>query len=241
MYKYNPKLLGSGIIECIPQIGKCPNNCSDCFFQSGRSYLEPLEKNLPHIPTKEMAKGRIVRFNDGNDSNNQRELVEKTAKQYKDYFFNTAIPYKLEEFSAPVVLTLNLGKMTDVDFHKLEKIPNNLMFVRFRTNMWNVHMLEEAIKYYTSKKVILVVTFMAYYNQLIREDYRKCYIWKKRTTNSYWCLKQEKINEIMNLFNNSPFVYSCGIKGVYSCKFCGNCLRTYFLVKEKLRNKNEKI
>ena len=42
-YIENPKTKGSGIIACIPQKGLCPNKCEDCFFQSGRSYLEPLE------------------------------------------------------------------------------------------------------------------------------------------------------------------------------------------------------
>lgn len=54
-YKENPKTKGSGIIACIPQTGVCPNKCEDCFFQSGRSYLEPLEENLPNMPTVEMA------------------------------------------------------------------------------------------------------------------------------------------------------------------------------------------
>ncbi|MFH0806058.1 MAG: hypothetical protein V1901_04235 [Patescibacteria group bacterium] len=234
-FKFNPKLEGSGIIECIPQKGKCPNNCPDCFFQSGRSYLEPLEENLPHIPTKEMTRGKIVRFNDGNDSNNQRELVEKIAKRYKNYFFNTVIPYKLEEFSAPVVLTINPGKITDIDYYRLNSIPKNLMFVRFRTNMWNVHKLYKAVDYYTSRRVVLVVTFMAYYNELVREDYRKYYEWKKRTVNSYWCLTQETIAAIMDTYYGNPYVYSCGIKGQYFCKFCGNCLRTFFATKEKMR------
>ena len=35
-YVENPKTKGSGILCCIPQKGRCPNNCSDCFFQSGR-------------------------------------------------------------------------------------------------------------------------------------------------------------------------------------------------------------
>lgn len=75
MYIKNPKTAGSGIITCIPQTGTCPNQCEDCFFQSGRSYLEPLEENLPNMPPLEMAEGRFVRVNDGNDSNVQRELV----------------------------------------------------------------------------------------------------------------------------------------------------------------------
>lgn len=233
---YNPKLKGSGIMECIPQTGKCPNNCDDCFFQNGRSYLEPLEINLPHIPSVELTIGKIVRFNDGNDSNNQRDLVEETAKQYKDYFFNTAIPYKLGEFSAPVVLTINPGKMTDTEFYTLISIPKNLMFVRFRTNLWNIEILSNAINFYTIKQIPIILTFMAYYTQAISEQYKEDYIWKQRVTNSYWCLKQEKIDEIMNLFKDNPYVYSCGIKGQYACKFCGNCIREYYNTKERLQN-----
>lgn len=135
---WNPKTKGSGIITCIPQRGTCPNKCKDCFFQSGRSYLEPLGKNLPHIPPIEMTKDRIVRMNDGNDSNNQRKLVEKIAQQYDNYFFNTSIPVRLEQFSGPVVLTINPGEMTDNTFHRLEFVPENLMFARIRTNTWNL-------------------------------------------------------------------------------------------------------
>ncbi len=51
-YKENPKTKGSGIICCIPQTGLCLMKCKDCFFQSGRSYLEPLEENLPNMPTR---------------------------------------------------------------------------------------------------------------------------------------------------------------------------------------------
>ncbi len=51
-YKENPKTKGSGIISCIPQKGVCPNKCEDCFFQSDRSYLEPLGENLPSSERK---------------------------------------------------------------------------------------------------------------------------------------------------------------------------------------------
>jgi hypothetical protein len=233
---WNPKIKGSGIIECIPQKGLCPNNCVDCFFQSGRSYLEPLDQNLPHIPTKELAKGRIVRINDGNDSNNQRELVEQVAQQFDDYFFNTSINYKLGEFSAPVVLTLNPAKMTDNEFHKVDSVPNNLMFVRFRVNLWNLNLLKEAIDYYTPKKVPVILTFMAYYTQSIPDDYKNDYIWKQRTLNSYWCLKSELIREIIGLFEDNPYVYPCSVKGQHSCIFCGNCLKFYYATKERMRN-----
>lgn len=234
---WNPKLKGSGIIACIPQKGECPNNCKDCFFQSGRSYLEPLKDNLPHIPPRELSEGRIVRFNDGNDSNVQRELVEKTSERFRDCFFNTAIPKELDTFSRPVVLTVNLGKLTDKGFHKLKKIPNNLMFVRIRTNTWNIKkVMIPAIKYYTERETVVVLTFMAYYTEIIPEKHKKNYIWKKRTTNSYYCLKQEVIDKIMNQFKDNPYVYSCGIKGQHACKYCGNCVREYYNAKERMRN-----
>jgi hypothetical protein len=39
-YIENPKTKGSGIVCAIPQPGVCPIGCEDCFFQSGRSFLE---------------------------------------------------------------------------------------------------------------------------------------------------------------------------------------------------------
>jgi len=234
-YIWNPKVKGSGIITCIPQRGLCPNNCSDCFFQSGRSYLEPLKDNLPQIPSLELAKGRVVRINDGNDSNNQRLLVMKTADQFNDYFFNTAIPENLEDFIAPIVLTLNPGDMTDKSFHKLNLIPKNLMFVRFRANMWNIGLLYEAVAYYSSQKVPIVITFMAYYTETMPEEDKQYYEWKKRTLNSYWVLKKEAVNSIIDTYKENPYVYSCGVKGQHACNFCGNCIREYYNTKERLK------
>ncbi len=236
-YIYNPKCKGSGIITCIPQTGKCPNNCSDCFFQSGRSYLEPLDKNLPQIPSTKQAEHKIVRMNDGNDSNVNRELVVQTALNYKDYFYNTSIPKDIKKFNAPVVLTINPGKTTDNSFYKLDPIPKNLMFVRIRTNMWNIdNIVFPAVDYYTSRKLPVVLTFMAYFLTPIPNEYRykSHYIWKQRTSNKYWCLKQESINYIMDLFASNPYVYSCGYKGEHFCKFCGNCIREYYNTKERM-------
>lgn len=235
-WKYNPKTKGSGIITCIPQRGICPNQCEDCFFQSGRSYLEPLKDNLPHIPSKELADGRIVRMNDGNDSNIQRELVEKTARLYKDYFYNTAIPDELEKFDAPVVLTINPGKMTNEEFYCIKNIPNNLMFVRFRTNAWNIPLCNLAVKHYTSVKVPVVLTFMAYYTQSIPLEFQCYYEWKQRTLNSYWVLKDEKRKNIIDTwYVENELVYSCGYKNTHSCQRCGNCIREYYNTKERMR------
>jgi hypothetical protein len=235
-YIENPKTKGSGIICCIPQTGECPQKCNDCFFQSGRSYLEPLDENLPNIPTPEEARGRIVRMNDGNDSNVQRFLVEETAQKYDDYFFNTSIPKDLGGFSAPVVLTVNPAKMTDVSFHKLDQIPNNLMFVRVRVNTWNLDkVVEPVVSYYTACDVPVVLTYMAYYLEGLSKKDKRFYEWRKRTLNSYWVLKPDQQDIIESAFYENPLVYSCGYKKQFACKFDGNCIREYYNTKERIR------
>lgn len=241
-YKWNPKVKGSGIITCIPQEGICPNKCEDCFFQSGRSYLEPLKENLPHIPPVNMIDGRIVRMNDGNDSNVERAKVKRTARHYPMHFYNTATPTDLAEFDAPVVLTINPGKMTNNNFWLLTEIPNNLMFVRIRVNMWNwEEVLIPAVKHYTELGVVVVFTFMAYYKEGVPENYARSYTWKQRTLNSYWVLNQHEVDCIMAMYNKNPFVYSCGVKGRFECMFCGNCVREYYNALERMRGVSERI
>lgn len=234
-WRWNPKVKGSGVIGCIPQTGRCPMGCKDCFFQSGRSYLEPLDENLPHIPTEEMAEGRIVRMNDGNDSNVQRDLVEEVAQRFDDYFFNTSIPRDLGSFSGPVVLTVNPGDMTDADFHRLDDPPPNLMFVRVRVNAWNLGaVVEPAIKHYTGLDVPVVLTFMAYYTETVPEEHKHKYEWKMRTTNSYWVMTKRWTDIIESMFQDNILVYSCGLRG-HACSRCGNCLREYHVAKERMR------
>lgn len=238
----NPKVKGSGIIACIPQAGLCPHGCEDCFFQSGRSYLEPLKENLPYVPLVGISIGRVVKMNDGNDSNIERDLVEKTAERYENVFFNTASPHRLGGYPAPVVFTVNMGKMTDTGFHKLKKIPDNLMFVRVRVNSWNVSdVVIPAVEYYTEKGVVVVLTYMAYYTATIPPIYIEDYKWKKRTLNSYYVLREERQEGIEGLFNRDPIVYSCGYKGQYACTFCGNCIREYYNTMERLVGNNPRI
>lgn len=164
MYKENPKTKGSGIHCAIPQTDPvCPMKCADCFYQSGRSYLEPLGENLPNMPMR-LGDCRVVRINDGLDSNVDRKIVIQAAGMYPMRFYNTSIPKDLEGFDAPVVLTLNPGKQTDKGFHKLQTIPKNLMFVRFRSNTWNRKIRDEAVEFYTSREVPVVLTWMAYHD-----------------------------------------------------------------------------
>ena len=233
-YKWNPKVKGSGIITAIPQTGECPNHCADCFFQSGRSYLEPLAENLPHLPPEGFDVGRIVRINDGNDSNVDKARVLETASAFTDCFFNTAIPNL--DFPGPVVLTINPAELTDGDYHKIESPPPNLMYVRIRVNTWNIDaVVKPAVDYYTGLNVPVVLTPMAYYTETLPEGHKNNYEWRKRTLNSYWVLKREAQKEIEALFADNPLVYICGYKGQHACRFCGNCLREYYATKERLR------
>lgn len=247
MLKYieNPKTRGSGIICAIPQTGHCPNECEDCFFQSGRSYLEPLEHNLPNIPPADMAKGRIVRVNDGHDSNIRRGLVIEYTKHFPDKFYNTAIPKSLEKFPAPVVLTLNPGKMTDSNFHKLDTIPNNLMFVRFRTNTWNLGLADEAVGYYGDRKVPIILTFMAYFKTSSTIKNPQDYTFRSRTLNPYWAITTEAWERVMDRYKRNKWVYSCGKiegeMGISLCRHCGNCLREYFATKERMLGRTFRV
>jgi hypothetical protein len=241
-YIENPKTKGSGIICVIPQIGVCPIGCSDCFFQSGRSYLEPLTENLPNLPTLEDVGNRVVRVNDGNDSNNQRDMVIEKTKQYSLKFYNTSIPKDIDKFPAPVVLTLNPGKNTNKNISFLDPIPKNLMFVRVRTNTWNLNnIVFPAVDYYTSKDIPVIFTFMAYYNDIgeIPEDHKSNYIYRKRTCNSYWAITTDAWEKIMSMFKYNSYVYSCGKiegeKGKSGCQRCGNCLREFFNTTERLK------
>ena len=251
-YIENPKTRGSGIICCIPQTGLCPNRCEDCFFQGGRSYLEPLDMNLPNMPSSDEAEGRVVRVNDGNDSNVQRSLVIEAVQIYPDRFYNTAIPRDIKDFDAPVVLTVNPGKMTDSDFYQVDPIPPNLMFVRVRTNMWNLdNLVRPAIQYYSARHVPVILTFMAYHS-LQPEfgakpkegscTYGDYYTYRKRTTNSYYAIKSDAWQSVMANYLFNRWVYSCGTEGEngYSgCRYCGNCLREYFNTRERMRSQSK--
>ena len=246
-YKINPKTKDSGILTAIPQTGTCPNECPDCFFQSGRSYLEPLKDNLPNMPDKYNAEGRIVRVNDGNDSNVDKKLVMDSCQFYDMKFYNTAIPTGLDEFDGPVVLTINPGEYTDESVCLLDIIPDNLMFVRIRTNTWNIDLVRTAIAHYSEREVPVILTFMAYYcdDAIPQGDgddspsHVENYVFRKRTTNSYWAITTEAWEEVMSEFKYNRWVYSCGKvegeKGTTACRHCGNCIREYFATMEKLR------
>ena len=136
----NPKLVGSNIVDCIPQTGECPNHCSECFYNGGR-FFRTLDK--PMFPTAKECEGKIVRVNSGNDSNNRREMVIAATDCYPHRFFNTAVPRL--DFPAPVVLTIN-PQHNDVG-----------AFVEPPPNLWKQHITNA----YFLPKTEAILRFMA--------------------------------------------------------------------------------
>lgn len=226
----NPKLVDSNIVDCIPQVGECPNKCSECFFNGGRFYRDI---NIPQIPTILEVGGKIVRMNSGNDSNHQRDLVIKVAKQYGDFFFNTSTP--CFDFSGPVVFTAN-RQCPQNKVHLVPNPPHNLMFVRARVSPWNLGDVGLVVGHYLKKHGIpVVLTFMRYYDgDLIPEHHKDDYEWKEHIINDYWVLKPEAMLRIMEHFKGIG-VRMCGTPYSSYCVDCRNCEFLYLECKKKMQ------
>lgn len=192
----NPKLIGSNILDCIPQTGNCPNNCSECFYNSSGFFRS---KDTPLIPTLEEVGDKILRVNSGHDSNVQKELVLKVTEQYPRKFYNTSLPNF--DFPAPVVFTCN-GRDTDHSAMMVDTNLENVMMVRFRTNLWNLDLLDGVVRYYVAlKNVPVTITFMRYADlSNIPLEYRKYYELRKSILNMYYCIHNDKKLEISNNF-----------------------------------------
>ena len=235
-YIENPKTKDSGILCAIPQKGKCPLNCPGCFYNEGRSYLNPIKDNTPNMPSYMQSLGRIIRVNDGGDSSINRAQVINDTLSFARKFYNTSIPDKLDQFDAPVVLTCNPAQMTDKDFYKVDPIPDNLMMVRVRVNVWNIELVDKVVFYYTARHIPVVLTFLAYFKQPIPDKYKDDYEWRTRVQNSYWCVKQKPREQIVDRYKLDKSVHVCGHRSMdVHCKYCGNCLKFYFATMERLR------
>ena len=212
----NPKMEGSACIDCRPQTGECPNNCSQCFYNRPGAFYCNIDE--PQIPTMVEVGDKIVRMNSGHDSNLDKELVLAVAGHYPRVFFNTSMPDF--DFPGPVVFTanakeeepawcpiVNRGGKTRQLSPKKEAFCDRLMFVRLRVSPTNLGLIEHAVAAWTAKNVPVVLTFMAYYNQhppgteKSETDIRSsdcywappydlrmvAYTWRKRIINSYYC------------------------------------------------------
>lgn len=225
----NPKLSGSSMVDCIPQVGNCPNECIECYYNGGGFFTD---KKSPLIPTLEEVGDKIVRINSGHDSNLQKELVLKVTKRYTKKFYNTSIPDF--EFPAPVVFTCN-GRDTDFSAMIVVRELKNLMAVRFRTNLWNLDLLDEAVNFYASHGVPVTITFMRYTDiSNIPEKYRKYYGIRKSILNMYYCLSREKQMEIVEKYPgpygeefSQRIVGMCGTPESSYCRDCQRCVWAY--------------
>lgn len=214
MSEQNPKLVGSNIIDCIPQTGECPIGCEECFYNGGRFY-RTLDR--PLIPTLEETRGKIVRVNSGHDSNIQRRLVIETTKRYPHKFYNTSVPNF--DFPAPVVFTCN-GRTLLLVENQLDK----LMFVRIRTSIFNLKEVDLAVKHYLEERGIpVVLTFMRYYDGLkIPVKFRKFFVFKKHILNAYYCHTIAAHLQVLERYKGKG-VRMCGTPVSSFCADCRNC------------------
>jgi hypothetical protein len=223
-FQTNPKLEGSNIIDCIPQIGKCPINCSECYYNAEGFFTD---KTKPLIPSLEEVGDKIVRVNSGHDSNIQKDLVLRATAQYKKKFYNTSLP--MFDFPGPVVFTCN-GRNTDLSFLCVTEGLWNVMMVRFRTNLWNLELLDDAVAYYAYERNIPVtITFMRYSKcESIPHEFRHEYELRIHVFNQYYCLKKEAQQDIVDIYKTPTNMISmCGTLESSFCKDCGRCEWAY--------------
>ncbi len=213
--KQNPKLEGTDIIEAIPQTGKCPVGCDECFYNGGRFYRQ-LDK--PLVPTMEEARRKIVRVNPGHDSNIQKDLATMATAAFPHKFYNTSIASF--DFPGPVVYTCNATQL------HLVLMVRNLMAVRVRVSTWNLEEVDKAVEHYLTLKVPVLLTFMRYFNYLkirIKKDYE----WRKNILNEYYCIKQEAILRVLERYKGKG-VRMCGTPASSLCIDCRNCEFLYW-------------
>jgi len=231
----NPKLKGSNLIDCIPQTGKCPMDCPECFYNRPGAWYADID--TPILPKAGACAGKIVRINSGNDSNNDRDDVLEVADEYTDEgvacFLNTSVPrfdFPVTTSSwpwnsgdhYPVVFTCN-GKWPGY----LVDCPVNVMAVRIRCNTWDLSEQERLVDFYLDQGVPIVMTWMRYYQQPIPEGQGHNYMWRKHLKNSYWCPTPEAIVQTMSLFEGSG-VRMCGTPWSSYCADCRNCEFLYW-------------
>jgi len=169
-------------------------------------------------------------------------MVMKAVEKYPLKFYNTCSMRDLEKYDAPVVFTINPGSWTDKCPDSLiynTPVASNLMFIRVRTNTWNIDLVELVVAHFTKIGVPVVLTFMAYHElESIPEHYKGDYIYRKRTVNSYYAIRTCNWAWLMDEYRFNKLVYSCGkIEGEIGttlCRYCGNCLREFYATMERM-------
>lgn len=222
----NPKMIGTNLVDAIPQTGECPLHCEECFYNGGKFYRDI---NEPLIPSIEEVKNKIVRVNSGNDSNLNKEYVIKQTINYPYKFYNTSLPNF--DFPGPVVFTCN-GRNLILANEGLE----NLMAVRIRVSPFNLDDVSKAVEHYrVNHNIPVIFTFMHYYDdKVIPNEYKNLYIFKQHVINSYYCLTKEAMVSILEKFKGKG-IRVCGSPWSSLCKDCNNCELLYWQFLNKKR------
>jgi hypothetical protein len=215
----NPKMVGSNLIDCVPQKGPCPNACNQCYYN--KWFYAGHE---PFVPSEEEAAGKIVRVNSGHDSNIQKSIVLEATRHFSHRFYNTSIP-NLDFENAPVVLTVNPRE--DHDWVALENT-DNLMYVRARVDTWNIDMVQKIISHYTSLSVPVVLTFTRYYDMIKKDNFNFWYRLKKHVLHDYWDVTEDAWWMLMATLARNTLVFSCGSPYSSYCRDCGVCETLYW-------------
>lgn len=246
MYRQNPKLVGSNVIDCTPQSGPCPVGCNQCYYNRDDTLWKP------NVPKKAEAANYIVRMNTLHDSNIERNKVLRAAKQYKHVFFNTSIA-QFDKLPGPIVYTANNDEEQPVDMTFL-RLPDvcKLMFIRLRVSATNLVHVAIAVRAITSHCGIpIVLTFMAYYDADIQTMHSfddgmsnmLCYRWGIRHVNSYWCptraFKKYALERMRDIPENDRYeprqITLCGSLDNNFCKDCRNCEAYYWITYKRLQ------
>lgn len=233
MIRRNPKQIGTSLWDCKPQTGLCPRRCNQCYYNRMGESHEDVRNAI--VPSSNEVRSGIVRMNALHDSNLQKELVLKTAKQYKHVFFNTATP--CFDFPGPVVYTANPDEEEDVLL--LDELPPNLMFVRLRVYPRNRGKIAIGVHHYANLNLVpVVLTFMRYYSVealnkvdvLPSDGGGSCYEKRKHVLNECWCptklFKRHVLQDMKKI--GGRLVTMCGTIDSSLCKDCRNCELMYW-------------
>jgi len=215
--------MSHNIINAIPYIGKCPNECLECFYNNDEFFAS---LTSPILPSLEEVGDQIVRVNQGNDSNINKDIVLERTAIYPKKFYCTAIPNF--DFPAPVVFTCN-GEELILAINGL----NNLMMVRVKTNLWNLNELEKAINYYCG--VPITISFMRYKDtNNIPNEFRQFYELKKNVMDDdyRYHLRDEQKQVIFYKYGTTnKMVDICRIVKARDCERCEFCYEKFMIGK----------
>lgn len=230
--KRNPKQEGSPLFDCIPQVGPCPNNCNQCYYNRPGAFYLPIDK--AHFPTLEEVGDGIVRVNSGHDSNIDYDHVIRSTAHYPKRFFNTAIP--ILDFPDPVVFTAN-RKEEELPFlpeHLNRQVEHfkKLMFIRLRVSSTNLHYVAIATTLWGSIDVPIVLTFMRYYEEeVFKQQSIEHYELRKSIKNEYYCPTPFFVEEVTRTLRH----LDCEIKVCEGyCRDCLNCEHYYHQAKRRM-------